>query len=59
MAMCRICLETNENSIDIAGIEGVQLNIGKIVYQYISFCFEVNDFFVATIESGFRCVFLH
>lgn len=42
--ICLLCLESNDNLVEISGKEGIDLNIATILQQH--FWFEVNsDFF--------------
>lgn len=41
---CTICLEENENLIEIDSDEGHLLNVVPILIKYFSFCLEVNIF---------------
>lgn len=39
---CNICLDENDELINVLGPEGFQLNIAFVLAKHFTFCFEVN-----------------
>lgn len=39
---CRLCLNAQQNLLDIGGGEGIQTNVAPVLYKHFRFCFSVS-----------------